>query len=308
MQAIHIIMSELCNLDCDFCCIQSPKRHDILDSKTFIEWFKSFENKSESYIFHFTGGEPILQSDKILDIIENTNVTYEIGTNLTYEITPKIMSILERCAIFTSWDPIPLRFKTQKNFELWKENCELIKPRSVAIILTKEVLSLDPRKIFEDMLSYNITTIEFWYLCLTGNASRLSSPSWDDIDNWLCRAYDNRLPELSVNSFDILRARLHKESSFDKLIQVDIDGSINIPPVSENIQQFPKQLISAKKVNIENVNTQNKSTNIHLYCSTCWFYIYCVGKYFHFRNKDDFCAFPKKLAKRIASDSNIMIV
>lgn len=327
MSSIFVIVSEQCNLDCDFCCIGRPKNNASLDFDAFLSWFHHFWY-DDSHIINFTGGEPILYVREIFNVIKSIKypkIRYDISTNLTYNLLPEIIDVLESCTVYTSWDPVHLRFKSQNNFEVWKENCKFIKPKTVAVILTNDVLEYDPKKLFEDFVSWSIDCIEFWYLCPVGCAQNIKLPLWHDIDDWLSRAYDVRLKELKVNSFDIILDCLQTQKSSksnENLIQVDYNGMINIPPTNEGIYQFPKQLVKVNNIKEKNIfsisenifdktaynynNIEYVKNLVPINCRICWFFRYCGGKYFH-KELKDFCAFPKKLFKKIANDNNIVI-
>jgi len=93
----HIIMTELCNSQCRYCYEKSMKEFDNqLDKKFKFDFsapdvskvsedkLKKFLSKDKNPVLIFYGGEPLLEAEriiKIIDSLKNTNVKFRIQTN-----------------------------------------------------------------------------------------------------------------------------------------------------------------------------------------------------------------------------------
>jgi len=112
----HIIMTELCNSQCRYCYEKSMKEFDNdLDKKFRFDFsapdvsqvsedkLKKFLNNDKNPVLIFYGGEPLLEAErimKIIDSLKNTNTKFRIQTNgklfdkLPIEYFKKIEKIL----------------------------------------------------------------------------------------------------------------------------------------------------------------------------------------------------------------------
>ena len=190
MKKIFLSISDQCNLDCSFCYVY-PKKNSVLNVDAFLKWYTRFQTgvTIDNIKIHFHGGEPTLHANDILKIIKNTTAKYEIWTNLTYELTSKIKDLLSLCTVFTSWDPIHLRFKTQENFELWKNNCRQIRPKRIGVLLTREILAKTPYDLFKEFKNLDVSTVEFQELRYLGKFSKGYNIKQEIIIEWLQEAY-----------------------------------------------------------------------------------------------------------------------
>ena len=291
ISTVYYIMSESCNLECSFCCLSNPKNTLSMSSEAFVKLFNSikYDIGDCEISMNFSGGEPTLQVEKILDIIKsirNNNISFGLYTNLTYEISDKIEELFSFCTIYTSWDPIQLRFKTKKNFDLWKENCTQIQPECVNTILTEDLLLFDPYKLFEDYLSWNVKQVSFELLQVTGNAciSKMKMPRYISVDKWLCKAYDVQIPELQIVLIENIKEACTdtRNNKHNTVVMITTDGSVSI----------------------ECDTFEHGYNHIHS-CNFCSYYKYCRGVFFQTKTKyAGLCQFPKKLFKKIAQDYN----
>ena len=327
-KVIHVNMSEQCNLDCSFCCIGRPKTKGSLDADAFIAWFKDFRGAVEGsdcncIAINFSGGEPALQVDSILKIIEGTksdnmyfSVLHDMFSNMTYEITPKIKKMLEQCSVSTSWDPISDRFATQEQFELWKRNCQEFQPEQVSIVMTTEILKLEPVKLFKDFASWGINSIHFQKLHATGTAiiSNLASPKWEDVDNWLCRAYDDRNSDVEVAVFeDYKRSCMRNLETFEEYVYrcvednkmtISADGSISTCCLGVT-DKFSSIYEPIENLITHPMYTQlGMKSHVRSECRVCKLYQFCDCNCPRLSWNDKICPFPKKLFKKIVMDNN----
>lgn len=317
MKRVLVNITEQCNLNCSFCYVY-PKRKNILDTDVFIDWISKYKNFfKEDIEISFYGGEPILQITELIKIISTfgTEVKkYTLGTNLVYDLTNDIINTCKNCYVITSWDPISLRFKTKSNFELWKENCKIIKPDICTIVLNNEVLKTDPRDIFENCILWGFKKIHFQKLHNIGNAKvlNLSVPNWNEVDDWLCSAYEFRLLELKVILFEDYINSCIKDKAFENWnhkcagdsITIQSDGSISGCCLStaetfSSIYESLETLYTSKKYKFI-MNTASEK----LVCRICSFYQYCNSNCLRLKWNNNICPFPKKLFRKILEDYN----
>lgn len=109
----HIILTESCNLQCKYCYEKSMQEFDNGLEEKFdfdfnepcvsnvdIQKLKSFISKDPEATIIFYGGEPLLQIDKIKQIMDNIDVPFRMQTNgqllhlLPKEYTNRITKIL----------------------------------------------------------------------------------------------------------------------------------------------------------------------------------------------------------------------
>lgn len=90
----HILLTELCNSNCRYCYEKSMRESgDKLNknfkfdfsspskSKISIEKLKNFLEKDKNAVLIFYGGEPLLEIEKIKEIIDNIKVPFRMQTN-----------------------------------------------------------------------------------------------------------------------------------------------------------------------------------------------------------------------------------
>ena len=321
MKTLLVIISDKCNLDCDFCYVH-PKLSTILNVDAFLKWFELYQklmpNEEIELLFH--GGEPLLCAEEMLKIINGTkdyNVKYEVNTNLCYELTPSRTKVLEYCNVVTSWDPFPLRFKDTEDYNLWKYNCTIVKPKSIGVVLSKTILEFDPRSIFDNCVYWGFDNLFLQKMFVVGKAKKDLIPQWRMVDDWLCKAYDVRISSLKVNIFEDIEYMISQGEEFryrfgdrDCDITVCPDGSIqSLGPdgavvlyselTSKTTNNIFEPLTTIKSCACENKEQLDQG------CRICEVLQYCNGDCFNI-NKwyDDVCSFPKKLFKKIKNESN----
>lgn len=90
----HILLTENCNSQCRYCYEKSMKEFDNgldkkfqfdfsapLSSKVNIKKLKDFLKKDKDPVLIFYGGEPLLEIDKIKEIMDNLQVKFRMQTN-----------------------------------------------------------------------------------------------------------------------------------------------------------------------------------------------------------------------------------
>ena len=298
---------------------QISKMHKTIENSENVVDKNNIYMKKGDIEVRFFGGEPMLQATNVWKIIEGTkasNIRYDICTNLVYEITPEIAKILDFCSISSSWDPISLRFKTEKNFELWKNNyLSIIKNKSIdiGVMLTKEILEMDPYLLFKYLASLKINSVQFQKMRSVGKAVNLMSPTWEEVDDWLCKAYDVKIPELTVNMFDkfanICKQKLDLDLAFalerafeyeHNQLNINADGTISIS--SLNYTKPFSNIFNYNKNDVKGV-----SITTPLKCRICNLYKYCDCNNSLLSWQLDACTFPIKLFKKIMHEYNIQI-
>jgi len=202
----NINLTERCNLNCTHC-FALKRNLDMSDEvinltlRYLIDFINTHENEEHSIIF--LGGEiGLLNPNIIINFIEKLNraikvkINYEISTNLVYKITKEHLSLFKLFKEITvSYDP-NIRFKTNYQKKLWKENIILLKKNNIlincVISVTKDIIQIAPKVFFENMLKLNcdsydlmtiapsITNINIWNIIKSTNR---------DEDNWLYEVY-----------------------------------------------------------------------------------------------------------------------
>lgn len=82
MMNLVLLMTNSCNLKCNYCFVEKEK--EVLEFDTYLEILNKYKDKISRITFF--GGEPLLYFDNILKIIDyndknNINVNYNINTN-----------------------------------------------------------------------------------------------------------------------------------------------------------------------------------------------------------------------------------
>jgi len=248
----------------------------------------------------FFGGEPMLQVSNILKIINNINVKniqFSITTNLCYEITDEVRAVLNACeTVCTSWDPFFIRFKSAEKFDLWRRNCEDVRPNYVNITLTKELLQYSPRFFLESCTVWRFDKVFFTCLNAEGKALQyMKFPDWNEVDNWLCDLYSICPPWFKVNFFENFKKSYNQENDlwykigkYHDLV-INPDGSILINS---------KQLSIFDELNNLELYYSKKDVKegMHSSCRICDLYSHCN---INVKWLGDVCPFPKKLFRKI---------
>lgn len=91
---ITIVLSNICTAKCDMCCFYAgPSKSDMIDRTATINFLKSLDNAPEIKMVHFSGGEPFLTFDFLLELIEicsNMGRRTSVLTNGYWALTEQI--------------------------------------------------------------------------------------------------------------------------------------------------------------------------------------------------------------------------
>lgn len=202
---IYLKLTNGCQLKCEHCYNEIMMNHnhmkeDVLED--VLVWLKEFCNKHPNDDINVTlhGGEPTLYDlDKILYIIDSvneTNIMWEITTNLVYELTDKHIQIfkkMHKSFIKTSWD-YKIRFNKEQE-ELWFNNVRKLKSIGIEVqpivCLTKQLIKdLNPNYIFDMFSNLGLKYFNFERITSTGRADINDvRPNNSDLDKWLLDAF-----------------------------------------------------------------------------------------------------------------------
>jgi uncharacterized protein len=166
----HILLTELCNSQCKYCYKKSFQEFDNELDKKFkfdfsspeksivdIKKLKSFIEKDKDAVIVFYGGEPLLEIEKIKEIINNINVPFRMQTNaklldqLPKQYVNKITKIL------VSLDGTKQRTDENRGegtYDLVMKNIQLIKQNGYkGEIIARMCISQDFPDIYEQVIS-----------------------------------------------------------------------------------------------------------------------------------------------------------
>ena len=217
MRIVYIKLTNKCNIACKHCynsvCdtsvdISEETLQKCLDIIEF-QWKACELGEKVEVALH--GGEPTLYDLKTLQIlcggIIASGATVSATTNLLYEITTDHLKLFNmfiqedgRRLVVTSWDGGDVRFKNEEMYEQWLWNVRFLLGRGYTVqpivTLTKPVIDMNPKDVFEEMRNVGVTAVNFERLTKTGRAEE-NKDLWvtnREVDAWLGEAY--RLNEM----------------------------------------------------------------------------------------------------------------
>ena len=139
----HIILTENCNLQCKYCYEKSMQEFDNGLEKKFtfdysepctsqvdIKKLKAFIEKDPEATIIFYGGEPLLQINKIKEIMDNINVPYRMQTNaqLLHLLPKKYINKITKILISIDGDEATTdKYRGNKTYKKIVNNINLIK-------------------------------------------------------------------------------------------------------------------------------------------------------------------------------------
>lgn len=267
MSILYLKITDNCNLKCPFCYIK--QNSSFLDPKLAIE--KILDIKPNKVIFH--GGEPLLYSKNILQILDyfnNSKIDFSITTNFVKKLDNIDKLILDKCnSIATSYSID--RFNENKNaYNNFVENCKNYK-FTLLITLSEAQLKQTPielNSIITELQPDNITFERLFDINKNENF-------YINTDNYLNEIF--KLIPYSKNNLykNMLFAYKNNTTVFplnckSEVFTINTDGSICSCP-----------------------NLYNTTINItkKIKCLNCELYMYCRGDCSSFKN---ICCFPKK--------------
>ncbi len=139
----HIILTEKCNLQCKYCYEKSMQEFDnglgekfkfnFSEPCTFqvdIQKLKTFISKDPEATIIFYGGEPLLQIDKIKEIMDAIEVPYRMQTNgqLLHLLEPRYLNKITKILISCDGNQETTdNYRGKGTYQKIKDNIELIK-------------------------------------------------------------------------------------------------------------------------------------------------------------------------------------
>jgi len=180
----HIIMTELCNSQCRYCYEKSMKEFDNkLDKKFKFDFsapdvsevsedkLKKFLSKDKNPVLIFYGGEPLLEAErimKIIDLLVDTNVKFRIQTNgkLFDKLPPKYLNKIEKILVSIDGDKKRTDFNRGKGtYKTVIKNIEMIKKEGYngEIIARMTISQPDVYKQIKHLLKIGFTSVH-WQL------------------------------------------------------------------------------------------------------------------------------------------------
>ncbi|KYC52179.1 MAG: molybdenum cofactor biosynthesis protein A [Candidatus Methanofastidiosum methylothiophilum] len=165
----HIILTTRCNSQCKYCYEKSMNDFDTdiekkvtLDlsapesSEIDIGKLKKFISKDENAVIIFYGGEPLLQINKIMKIIDNIEVPYRMQTNgkLLDKIPIHYLNKIEKILVSIDGDKERTDFNRGKGtYNLLMKNISEIKEKGYSgEIIARMTLSPESPDILEQVL------------------------------------------------------------------------------------------------------------------------------------------------------------
>lgn len=171
MNSITYIVTDKCNIRCDFCAPECGPEYKVhLNSKSMIKIFSDVESQMKVPLVVFTGGEPMLFKNEILETmvyIKNTSpeTTIRVVTNVfwasSFASAKKIIDDLITAGISElniSVDDFHQKFIPEKNIQNIVSNCIDFKLR-VLLAHKSYPNSITDKEYYENLLDMEIIQI-----------------------------------------------------------------------------------------------------------------------------------------------------
>lgn len=186
---VFVRVTNKCNMNCPFCYVDQTSK-DSFNKQQIIDTL----NKLTNCNFILFGGEPLLvNSDDLLDIVNNVNGNWSITTNLTTPINNHL-TLLEKMnnGITISYDLI--RPYTKEQLTIFHKNIDLIRhlPLSFSSVLTPTLTEQYSAtqfclKLDEICELHNIFPQIILNYCIVKDDTTFN---YEKIDKWLCLMYN----------------------------------------------------------------------------------------------------------------------
>ena len=142
-----LVVTNSCNMDCPFC--YQEHTDDRMTSETAIASVKKYHDRIHRLIFF--GGEPLLNSKVILDVInEFPDLEYAIMTNMTVPLDVERREVLKRCNYITTSYSVD-RFSNNHLFKRYLEQLAWLrsikKDYELLLTITKDQLEIPPEEL-----------------------------------------------------------------------------------------------------------------------------------------------------------------
>ncbi|NPE26841.1 TIGR04084 family radical SAM/SPASM domain-containing protein [Methanococcoides sp. SA1] len=180
----HIILTEKCNLQCKYCYEKSMQEFDNRLEEKFdfdytepcvsqvdIQKLKTFIEKDPEATIIFYGGEPLLQIDKIKQIMDNINVSFRMQTNgqLLHLLKPKYLNKITKILISIDGNQeITDKYRGKGAYQKIIDNIKLIKSNGYEgeLIARMTVAQDNPNihKNIQDILETKLFDSVHWQL------------------------------------------------------------------------------------------------------------------------------------------------
>lgn len=164
----HMILTEVCNSQCRYCYEKSMKEMDNKLEKKFkfdfsaptqtnvdLDKLKKFLAKDKDAVLIFYGGEPLLEIEKIKDIINKIHVPFRMQTNgkLLNELPVEYLHKIDKILISLDGDRKRTDFNRGKGtYDLVMNNIDLIRSQGYkGELIARMVISPDFPDIFQQV-------------------------------------------------------------------------------------------------------------------------------------------------------------
>lgn len=332
MKVIYLKLTDKCQLKCKHCYISSDfdsclnMTDDTIEQTIkFLDDYAKLCDCETLIIFH--GGEPTIAGlDKINYIIDklkhNTNIFFNITTNLVYNITQQHIELFSKFysnnkkAISTSWDYM-IRF-SDKQQELWENNVRYLLDHDIdvnpIICVTKQLINKysNTDELFEYFTRLGVKTINFERITLNGRALIYDvKPNNHDIDEWMLKAYiSSKKYGICVTLFSILENAVQnniyigcrKRECTSCVRTINTNGTISGCPNTYDV------IFGDILGNINNevvLKEQNKEFFKSNECYLCKYYKICNGECYQLVNDSTGCPGLKLLIQHILDCNEI---
>lgn len=309
---IYIKTTEQCNLHCLHC--YNPANKTYLDFNKIKNSLDCITNKKNDDWFIFHGGEPMLgDNKKMLNLIKYfPDKNWRISTNLCYTLTNERLNILKHMKeVRVSFD-CGIRFNNIYTLLLWLKNMKILSKLRISLFInfsfTKDLIKHDPIDIIKLVRAFGIKRYAFERITLVGNAKKNAwiIPSYEEIDNWLCKLYDTDKYDECIEIENIKlgingeKINTYGPGCCHNTITINADGTIGNCPNDAVVNS-----ISSLDAGIDNAISNIKCKK-HLpkqACLICDYFKYCHGWCEQMKWQGTTCPYPKRLADKILGDN-----
>ncbi|MFH0808142.1 MAG: TIGR04084 family radical SAM/SPASM domain-containing protein [archaeon] len=308
----HIILTERCNLQCKYCYEKSLQEFDNGLQNKFnfnfdepcvsqikIQKLKSFISKDPQATIIFYGGEPLLQIDKIKEIIDNINVPYRMQTNgqLLHLLEPKYLNKITKILISIDGnETITDKYRGKETYKKIIDNINLIKQNGYkGEIVARMTVAQDNPEIFEnvqDILSTKLFDSVHWQL----DAGFYKEDFQEKRITNFFQEYNNSISKL-INWWmsEIQNGRIHKLYPFIAITEsilnntstklrcgaghsgyaITTSGNIQACPIMNSIEDFKAGDLDTNPTNIKKFEINE--------CKNCSHLKLCGGRCLYWR-------------------------
>lgn len=177
----HIILTELCNSQCKYCYEKSMNEFDNgLDKKFKFDFsapsssnihpdkLKKFISKDPNPVLIFYGGEPLLEIEKIKDIMDKINVPYRMQTNgkLLKNLPAEYLNRIDKILISIDGDKKRTDYnKGAGTYDILMENLDYVRSKHYkGELIARMVISPEFADVYEQvrhLISLGFTSVHW---------------------------------------------------------------------------------------------------------------------------------------------------